>query len=226
MAFTTQMVNLLKSNASVRHELMALKLAQNAEKRAAGVIRGVKPTKEAKQVVSFLEKEEKRVLNSKEARQAFDQVVKPEARYAATEDCFNRGYMLEDSFWNDSHNKEMTQHAKHGYYEGIYANRIIPMWRWDEPCIARDMHNLCSKNGIREFVKEMLNIRKAQGEVPSVISQKDLRIDLPLPKPPKSASGKIKNEVSIAVNEKHPRVVKSDKLESVDPNMIKTYKGS
>ena len=75
MAFTTTMVNLLKSNASVRHELMALKLAQNAEKRAAGIIKGVKPTKESKQVVNFLEREEKRVMNSKEAKHAFDQVV-------------------------------------------------------------------------------------------------------------------------------------------------------
>ncbi len=216
MAFTITMVRLLKSNASVRQELLALKLAQNAEKRAAGIIKGVKPTKEAKQVVSFLEKEEKRVLNSKEAKQAFEQVVKPEARYAATEDCFNRSYMLEDSFWNDSHNN-------HFFNEASYRRRP------DGTLSAGDQGYLawmCDMDGIREFVKEMLNIRKAQGEVPSVISQKGLRIDLPIPKIPQSAtSDGIKDIVSKVAKKKHTRVV-PNKLETVlDPGLKDAFKG-
>ena len=222
MAFTTTMVNLLKSNASVRQELLALKLAQNAEKRAAGIIKGVKPTKEAKQVVSFLEKEEKRVLNSKEARQAFEQVVKPEARYAATEDCFNRSYMLEGSFWNDSHNIEMAQHAKYGYFEGIFANKILPMWRWDEPCIARDMHKLCSKSELLGYIQGMKNKVKTQENV----LREGLRIDLPIPKTPKSANSVgIKDMVSNVAKEKHPRVV-PNKLETVlDHGSKDAFKG-
>jgi len=178
MAFTTQMVNLLKSSGSFRREMLAFKLAQNAEKRAAGVIRGVKPTKEAKQVVSFLEKEEKRVLNSKEARQAFDQVVKPEANYRAVEDCFDKGYYKKASFKNDSDNLLM--------FDLMRRTREIGT---DGFILREQVHADSVSETIRRlFIDPMKKIRAQQGEVDSVISQKGLRIDLPLPKPPKSAS--------------------------------------
>ena len=77
------------------------------------------------------------------------------------------------------------------------------------------------------MLSQKFRSRKAQGEVPSVISQKGLRIDLPLPKPPKSdVSAEIKETVSKLAKEKHPRVVKSDKLETVlDPSLKDAFKG-
>jgi len=177
MAFSKQMVTFLKTNPYVRHEMLALKLAQNAEKRASGVIQGVKANPEAEKVFNVLKEEEKRILNSNEARQAFDQTIKPEARYAAAEDCYNRGYMQEEAFWADPHNKEFAKICNK-YYMHEEAKRSPSYLQSKHSEGTKLLKRLCRKNGVKEFIKDMLNVRKAQGETPSVIPQKALKIDL------------------------------------------------
>lgn len=98
MAFTEVMRLMLKENPALRKELFALK-------RATAVDEGLQSTARAKRIVADLNRNERRVLDSEEAKAVFDQAVKPECRpYQPVEDCFNRGYMNPEAFLNDKHN--------------------------------------------------------------------------------------------------------------------------
>ena len=66
----------------------------------------------------------------------------------------------------------------------------------------------------RVFIDPMKNIRAQQGEVPSVISQKGLRIDLPLPKQKATAVSEIVSGAKEVTKKKRPGVM-SDKLEAI-----------
>ena len=177
MGFSRAMRIMLKNNPNLRAELFALK-------KATVVKEGLQPTAQAKKIVRNLDRAERQVLDSAQARTAFDQTVKPECRpYQPLEDCFNRGYLEEPAFLADKHNARTFQWYDVNNvdeYMGSYENpgkesfAVGNFIKW--------LKEKCTNDGTRKYIGEMKAIRAAQGEQAGSMITEGLTIKVPKPK--------------------------------------------
>ena len=99
-------------------------------------------------------------------------MVKPECRpYQPIEDCFNKGYMQEEAFWNTTLNAKCDKLG-----EQIAVDYD---WGYSLQSLINKFKNICSKPELKAYIAEMRNIRKAQGEVEKTVNSKKLKITLP-----------------------------------------------
>ena len=183
MTFSKVMRKALIDNPALRKELFALK-------KATVVKEGLEPTARAKRIVADLNRNERRVLDSQEARTAFDQVVKPECRpYQPIEDCFNKGYMNEGAFLTDIHNERAFDIIDDN--ERWYGGNDNSFSYY----LKHGMKNFIERHpSVKEFVNQWRAIRVAQGETAGIVSNEGLRIKVPKPKKAKVKTEAVKTE--------------------------------
>lgn len=159
MTFSEASINILRENPELRREFVQ-KLTQFSTQT-------VKPTKAAKKAVQSIEQQETRILGSDAYRQAFEETVKPEMRpLQPASDLYEKGYMQEEAFWNDRHNRVAYSYGQNARMKGL-------------------LKILCDSDGTRALIES----RRAEARALSEVAPKaELRINVPTPKAKKKAA--------------------------------------
>ena len=192
MAFSDASIKILRENPELRREFVQ-KLSQLSTKTE-------KPTKAAKKAVQSIEQQETRILGSDAYRQAFNETVKPEMKpLQPTSDLYEKGYMQEEAFWNDRHNRVAYSYGQNARMKGL-------------------LRSLCDGDGTRALIES----RRAEARALSEVAPKEeFKINVPMPKAKKKAAPQPANT---ELNKTSTSQEKSYK-ESVD-NVTKEYIGS
>lgn len=153
MAFNPVTKRILKQSPELRKQFFAeLKKEQHPRQIAEA-------TESAKRFVQSIEQQETRILGSDAYRQAFNETVKPEMRpLQPTSDLYEKGYMQEEAFWNDRHNRVAYSYGQNARMKGI-------------------LRSLCDGDGTRALIESRRAEARALSES---VPKEELKIHVPI----------------------------------------------